>query len=114
MNRKNLNVLVGMVVGLLVLDWVLGALITSGALPSWLYLLANLPFGIVYVWTEAHWVGTYYEIGGRIVQESVIAAAQLAAVGVQAVLYFGLWLLWKQRRLLGQVAEQAAGFTERT
>jgi hypothetical protein len=42
----------------------------------------------------AQWVGAQYEIGGRIVSETLMTLAQVGAANAQALCYFGVWLLW--------------------
>ena len=97
MNRKNLVILFAIMAAVIVMDWILGMLIVRAILPSWLFVLANFPFGFIYTWTEAHWVGTHYEIGGRLIGENVINIAQLGAVVLQAFLYYGMWLIWEHK-----------------
>jgi hypothetical protein len=41
----------------------------------------------------AQWVGAQYEIGSRIVSETLMTLAQVGAANAQALCYFGVWLL---------------------
>ena len=84
--------------GLFVIDWILGMCIVQKIFPQWVYLLANMPFGVIYVLTESQWMGNQYQILGRAVNESWIYLAQLLAVGTQALVYFGIWERWKGKR----------------
>ena len=102
MNTKRLATFFLIAGVLLVIDWILGVCIVQRILPNWVYLLANMPFGGIYVWTESQWTGNQYQILGRAVNESWISLAQLLAVGAQALVYFGIWELWKGKRHPGQ------------
>ncbi len=53
------------VLAMLAIDWTLGALRVSGVLPSWSFLVLNFPFGLPFVWLEAHWAGTHYSVAGQ-------------------------------------------------
>jgi hypothetical protein len=68
-------------------------LIVYDRLPTWAMLLANLPFGGVYVWTESLWQGEGYKIG-----EDAVFVLQLGAHIAQIFLYYGAWLVWKRVR----------------
>ena len=61
-------------------------------------IVVNPPFGAVYTWTESLWDKTSYIYNGQIVDEGLIMAAQVAAVLAQAVLFYGVWWLWKRVR----------------
>ena len=98
MSKKRVATFVLIAGGLLVADWILGMLVVRRVLHKWVYLLANIPFGLVYVWTESLWVGSSYQWLGHAVSESLISVAQLAAVGAQALVYYGLWELWSRKR----------------
>jgi hypothetical protein len=74
-------------------NWVLGSLIVRDKLPTWAMLLANPPFGYVYVWTESLWLGEGYQIG-----EKAVMVWQLGAHLAQIFLYFGAWLIWEWYR----------------
>ena len=99
MNTKRVAAFFLIAGSLLVIDWILGVLIVQRTLPNWVYLLANLPFGVVYVWTESQWVVNHYQILGRSVNDLWIALAQFSAVGAQALVYLGIWELLKRKRL---------------
>lgn len=83
---------------LLVIDFILGMLIVHKYLPRWIFLLANIPFGAVYVWTESLWVGSYYQLNGQAVRESVIGIAQMSSLGAQVIFYFVIWEIWSRKR----------------
>jgi hypothetical protein len=97
MNRKNLVILFAIVVAVIAMDWILQILLSCRILPPWFYFLTNFPFGFIYTWTEAHWVPTHYEIGGRLISDTVIIMAQLSAVAAQVLLYYGLWRIWEHK-----------------
>jgi hypothetical protein len=82
---------------LLVIDWILGVLIVQGMIPHWVYLPANIPFGVIYVWTEAQWVGDHYQLLGRAVNDIWVNIAQFSAIGFQALVYYGIWEVWKRK-----------------
>ena len=96
MTRKDIINLFLVAGTLLVLDWILGVLIVRRILPGWLYLIANMPLGIVYVWTEAQWSGGHYQILGMTFDD--LSGVQEAAVYAQALVYSGFWRLWVTRR----------------
>ena len=98
MSKKKVATLILIAGVLLMIDWILGVFVAHGILPNWVYLLANIPFGIVYVWTESQWVGSQYQVLGHAVSESWIGIAQLSAVGAQALVYFGIWEVWSRKR----------------
>ena len=98
MSKKKVATLILIAGVLLVIDWILGVFVVHGILPSWVYLLANIPFRAVYIWTESLWVGSQYQVLGHAVSESLIAIAQLSAVGAQALVYFGIWEVWSRKR----------------
>jgi hypothetical protein len=98
MSRKKVATLFLIAGVLLVIDWILGVFVVQRILPNWVYLLANIPFGVVYVWTESQWVGSQYQVLGRAVSEPWIGIAQLSAVGAQALVYFGIWEVWSRKR----------------
>ena len=81
---------------MLAIDWALGALHVAGAVPLWLFLVLNFPFGLPFIWLESHWAGTYYSIAGQGVNDMWSFAAFFFSVFAQAWLY--LWLLGQRRR----------------
>jgi hypothetical protein len=84
---------------LLVVDWALGVLCARGVLPLWVFLLANLPLGVLYVGLELTWTGTRYVVLGRTVGEMTSLAVFLGVVVGQSLLCFGLLQrLWTSRR----------------
>ena len=76
---------------LLVVDWGLGMLHVSRALPLWSFLLVNFPFGLPFVWLESHWAGTHYSVAGQNVNEAWSFVAFFFSVFAQAWLYS--WLI---------------------
>jgi len=103
MCKKYLKVFVGIAVTLTLVNWGLGLLIVRDKLPTWVMLLANPPFGYVYVWTESLWQGEGYSIG-----EGVVMWLQLGAHIAQIFLYYGAWIVWEwYRRKPAQLQEQA-------
>jgi hypothetical protein len=98
MSKKKVATLILIAGVLLVIDWILGVFVAQGILPNLVYLLANIPFGVVYVWTESQWVGSQYQVFSRAVSESRIGIAQLSAVGTQALVYFGIWEVLSRKR----------------
>ena len=98
MSKKRVATLILIAGVLLVIDWILGVFVVRRILPNWVYLLANIPFGVVYVWTESQWVGSQYRVLGHAVSESLIGFAQLSAVGAQALVYYGIWEVWSRKR----------------
>ncbi|MCB9421829.1 MAG: hypothetical protein H6667_18660 [Ardenticatenaceae bacterium] len=79
---------------LTILNWILGSLIVRHMLPAWAMIVANPPFGYVYVWTESLWQKGNYVLNGEIINEGKINAWQLWASLAQMFLYFGVWLGW--------------------
>ncbi|MFB3895582.1 MAG: hypothetical protein ACE14V_04690 [bacterium] len=55
--RKRMPYLI-IICGTIIIDWILGALCATKLLPIWIYLIANLPFGGLYVWMVSSWNGT--------------------------------------------------------
>lgn len=109
---NKLTALAVIAVGLTGLDWGLGMLIVRGVLPAWLMAVANLPFGLVYVWTEAQWAGGNYVFDGRVVGEDLVMAAQCLALGAQVLVYYGAWLVWqwfRQKRAAADERPAASG-----
>ena len=48
-------------------DWILGVLSSAGPVFKWIFLVFNIPFGVIYVWMESSYVGdTAYLLGARI------------------------------------------------
>lgn len=88
-NRRNMISYLVIISGTVIIDWILGVLCASGIAPLWTFLVANFPFGGLYVWMESSWVGTHYEMHGRIL--NITDEASLAIFGIsvlgQACLY---------------------------
>ena len=93
MCNKYLKVFIGIAVTLTLVNWVLCSLIVRDKLPVWVILLANPPFGGVYMWTESLWLGEGYLIG-----EQIVGELQLGAHIAQIFLYYGAWLVWERYR----------------
>lgn len=96
MNKQNLKALIVIAVALTIVSWVLGMLIVRKILPAWAMLAANIPFGYVYVWTEAHWADGNYIVDGKIVSENLMLQALLIAHVAQICLYYSIWLMRKR------------------
>ena len=84
-----------------VIDWILAVLCTAKIIPLWTYLVANFPFGGLYVWMESSWVGTHYEMHGRFINISDEASFVIFGISVlgQACLYCFLWYWFKIRKI---------------
>jgi hypothetical protein len=82
---------------LLLVDWVLGAAHANHLVPPWTFLLANFPFGAIFVWLESHWTGNQYRIGDQVVSEMWPFVSFFATVFAQAWLYYLLFGLWRKR-----------------
>ena len=79
---------------LLVADYALAVLHTYRLVPLWTFLAANFPFGVIYVWFEAHWTGTQYRIGDKVISELWPFWTFFPIVFAQAWVYYlavGLW-----------------------
>jgi hypothetical protein len=103
-NYGNLKVFFVIAATLTIINQVLGMLIVRDGLPAWAMILANPPFGIVYTWTEAHWLKGNYVIDGQIIGEDLITLTQWFAHVAQILLYYGGWVVWqwfRQRQLRG-------------
>ena len=100
--KKYLKVFIGIAVILTLVNWGVGFLIVQDELPLWTMLLANPPFGYVYVWTESLWQGEGYKILG----EEVVMRLQLGALIAQIFLYYGAWLTWNWYRRKPQLQEK--------
>ena len=94
MNRRWIGFAL-LLIALLVIDWIAGVLITHDVLPIWVYVILNVPFGIVYVLSRFLWTGVRYELLGQPIAGMWISAVQLLAVIAQAVVY---WLVWRWLR----------------
>jgi len=68
----------------------------SPTLPLWVFLLANVPFGGVYVWMESSWVGTRYVMLGHNVGDGVSLLISAGVVLAQGGLYSFLWSRWQR------------------
>jgi len=79
---------------LLLSDWVLGAGQANGAIPIWTFAVANFPLGLLFVWFEAQWTGSYYLVFGHRVGDLESLVVFFAVVLAQAVFY---WWLWEKR-----------------
>lgn len=90
---KYLKAFIGIAAALTLVIIVLGSVIVRDILPTWVMLIVNPPFGIVYVWTESLWMGEGYSIG-----EKAVSAWQWGAYSSQIFLYFGLWFVWDRYR----------------
>jgi hypothetical protein len=97
LSTRSMLVLFAIVVALNVVDWVLGMLIVHHVWPGWTYMIANMPFGAIYLWTEAQWTGMHYEILGMAADD--VGGVQAAAFFLQALLYFAVWRWRDSRRL---------------
>ena len=75
------------VVVLLILNWILGMARVNGLVPLWAFAVLNFPFGLPYIWMEAHWAGTYYVVSGRLVSELWSLVLFFFMVAAQAWLY---------------------------
>ncbi|MHB9030358.1 MAG: hypothetical protein ACYC9O_16455 [Candidatus Latescibacterota bacterium] len=84
----------------LILDWIVGAMCTAGALPQWVFLLLNIPFGAIYVFMESSWTGTHYQIFGQIVGDLGSGTVFLFVVMAQSLCYFFLFELFRKKRVL--------------
>ena len=98
MKIKLLRNLVVIGVAVLILDWILGAMCASGALPHWVFLLFNIPFGVLYVWMESSWVGTHYEMLGYTFGDVGSLIVFLFVVAAQSLCYFALHEWWRKKR----------------
>ena len=100
-NRRNLFPYLIIISGTIIIYWILGVLCASGIIPLWTFLVANFPFGGLYVWMESSWVGTHYVMLGRTFDDlGSLAIFGVAALG-QACVYCFLWhwfIRWNQRR----------------
>jgi len=92
---KYLKVFIGIALTLTLVNWVLGSLIVRDKLPAGAMLLANPPFGCVYIWTESLWQGESYALEGQAISEGVVMLWQLGAHIAQIFLYYGAWLVWE-------------------
>jgi hypothetical protein len=100
-NRRNLIPYLVIINGTVIIDWILGVLCASGIIPLWTFLVANFPFGGLYVWMESSWVGTHYVMLGRNVGDFGSLFIFGFAVLGQAGLYCILWrwfVQWNHRR----------------
>ncbi len=104
MKQQWLQHLVVIGVSVFILDWVLGGLCASGALPAWAFLPLNIPFGALYVWMESSWVGTRYEMLGRTVGDAGSLILFLFVVLAQSLCYFAFfeWILRRRSRRLNE------------
>jgi hypothetical protein len=100
-HRKNLIPYLIIICGTIVVDWILGVLCASGIIPLWTFLIANFPFGGLYVWMESSWVGTHYEMHGRFINISDEASFVIFGISAlaQASLYYFLWYWFKIRKI---------------
>ena len=90
-NRRNLIPYLVIISGTVIIDWILGALCASGIIPSWVYLVANFPFGGLYVWMESSWVGTHYVmLGWNVGDFGSLVIFGITVLG-QACVYCILW-----------------------
>ena len=85
-------------VAVFALDWLLGALIVAGILSSWIFALANPPFGLVYVWLHSHWTGTQTNIGGHVISDELALLDLPLTAILQAGLYAFAWCWIELRR----------------
>ncbi|GEM_PF-3184993 len=108
MDARKLKVLLGIFVVLTVLDWILGSLIVRDMLPAWAMLLANPPFGYVYVYTESLWMSGNYVLNGQIIGEGYVNHLQLVAHLAQISLYFVVWWFWDWLRQLSKTRVRQA------
>ena len=107
MCNKYLKVFIWIAVTLTLVNWVLGSLIVRDKLPAWAMLLANPPFGCVYMWTESLWQGQSYQLDGQTISEGLVMWWQLGAHIAQIFLYYGAWLVWEwYRRKPAQLQEK--------
>jgi hypothetical protein len=74
-------------------------------LPSWTFFMANIPFGLVYIWSGDQWAGGYYELLGKPVSDLPIMMANFLAIIAQAVLYNAIWVGWRRERYQSPTAE---------
>ena len=98
MRFKDLMPYAVIVVATLVVDWSLGMLCASGVAPLWTFLVANFPFGGVYVWMESSWSGTHYVMLGETVGDVGSLIIWAAVAFAQAGLYCVLWHLFTARK----------------
>lgn len=98
MSGKKVLAILLIVVVLLAIDWLLGVTTAARVVPYWVFFLANIPFGAVYIWFEAQWTGSNYVIAGQIVDEIWSFVVFLAVILAQASLYFAILNSWKNRR----------------
>jgi hypothetical protein len=100
----------GIVVATLVVDWGLGMLCASGVAPLWTFLVANSPFGAVYVWMESSWSGTHYVMLGQRAGDIGSLIIWAAVALAQGSLYCVLWhvLTGKRPRAHEDLSHQAA------
>lgn len=94
-SRRTLIPYIIIISGTVVIDWILGALCASGIAPLWTFLIANFPFGGLYVWMESSWVGTHYIMLGHNVGDIGSLFIWGVAVLAQACLYCALWYWFK-------------------
>jgi hypothetical protein len=87
---------------LLLIDWVLGVLVLHGFMPDWVYLLVNIPFGLIYLGTRLLWTGIRYELFGQALPTTLISLIQIIAVIAQAIVYWYAvrWFSWRKRRMV--------------
>lgn len=85
--------------GVLLMNWLLGAGCAAGIFPLWLFLLANLPFGAAYVWMESSWTGSHYGIAlwGRHLSDMDSLIVWFAVVLLQTGVYALCWRWWHGR-----------------
>ncbi len=83
---------------MLFIDWLLGWGCAADILPSWLFFLANIPFGAAYVWMESHWTGANYEIliWGHRFSDLDSLALWAAVVFLQTGVYYFLLRWWSR------------------
>ena len=82
---------------LFVFDWAWGVAQVRGLVPLWSFLCFNFPFGLPYVWLEAHWARTHYLVGGRTVSEWWSLGSFFFMILAQAALYSWLWRFYRRR-----------------
>jgi hypothetical protein len=87
MFSRNLIQFVKIFLVLLMIDWILGIVITSGHLPLWTFLIPNFPFGIAHIWLESHWTGTNFMIEGKVIDELISMIVFPSVIVLQACLY---------------------------
>jgi hypothetical protein len=98
MRFKKLMPYVAIIGATLIIDWGLGMLCASGVAPLWTFLVANFPFGGVYVWMESSWAGTHYVMLGQRVGDVGALIIWAVVALAQAGLYCVLWHLFAARR----------------